>query len=998
MPATGTAPNNQTAFTLGSSATPAVAFNPVACAAGAYTTADAARDLACAVFSAGPSHPNPDTNLPAINGLITSPLDFLQIFDKIPSPSVQIEVVGYGGTSWNSTVGSGTRRMGPLPWIAMDHEGGAYWLLYDGDDIGTNTTTAKGDSGGPILVNVNNTGWFQIGIDSGEGTDWLNNPDHIQWSPTFDNGDDNGKWIRQNCISDDDGDGVGDTADNCTPDANPKCTLDPDSCKNFDQADADGDTIGDVCDNCPGTAPGHGLLTDRNTDQADDDGDGVGTVCDNCPFVPNPDQKDSDGDGRGDACDNCPGVSNPAPSCITSSGTCTCVKPDSVANGFCAEQADSDADGLGDACDNCPNNATLIHANSNADAETREGASKLGDVCDPVPTFVSRPIVEAVSGAGSLPLLPNDATGPKYIAKLQSAPALGNTTTGQHSPFSGNAGFRHCDCHVGGSDQLKALCMSSACSIANQLVEYGKVDSLTSWKRVTVSTGWTDSGSGWNAGGAALPLGTEITRMFTGTISLDEYDHPEAIDDEHQRVGVTENIGWHWNTDATSNQVGHYTDANGILKTVGIWWDHVPVQSAQYADAGRDTTYTGKLRDHYAYLVTPEVSIHQVINPSFALCEVPGCKYHLRWWLWRVDPDPTTWQSTLADQVRTDALIFPGTTTGDWVAPKKLGGSSTPFIKVNDALSSGILAKLGTSVSWLTPVESEHTIRAIGSKIQGAMVPNPWIQGSRVEVIEGKSDGTFAFQTEIGDAPPDPTGSSFNPGTRYDFYPLMSGTENAVYLIGGRRSGGGQDGKKTGQIWRHDLDQNRWELLFPLAALRPAQVLAAAYNAKSGNLLVIDQITDLNSRYPADMSSGGGGAGGAGSFDAGDDPYLQGTSHIRVVVYNTHTGTVTELAHDLSTCLNNFSRLRLVARDDGRFLLAGTQTSGSAVTVLRFTITPGGRVPIGWTGKTTLSGALIDDLVNGDEGVVVSTYGGTAGYNSVALTDASFTATNACGI
>lgn len=80
---------------------------------------------------------------------------------------------------------------------------------------------------------------------------------------------------------DTDGDGVGDTIDNCPIIAN------------ADQIDSDGDNIGDVCDNC--------YLA--NADQIDSDDDSIGNVCDNCPLLANPDQTDTDNDGVGDVCD-----------------------------------------------------------------------------------------------------------------------------------------------------------------------------------------------------------------------------------------------------------------------------------------------------------------------------------------------------------------------------------------------------------------------------------------------------------------------------------------------------------------------------------------------------------------------------------------------------------------------------------------------------------------------------------------------------------------------
>jgi len=107
---------------------------------------------------------------------------------------------------------------------------------------------------------------------------------------------------EQGCVTDADGDGVADGADNCPNDAN------------AGQLDTDGDGQGDVCDPCP------------NDSANDIDGDGICADVDNCPFVSNPGQSDQDSDGVGDDCDNCVDVYNPG-------------------------QENADADGSGDACD-----------------------------------------------------------------------------------------------------------------------------------------------------------------------------------------------------------------------------------------------------------------------------------------------------------------------------------------------------------------------------------------------------------------------------------------------------------------------------------------------------------------------------------------------------------------------------------------------------------------------------------------------------------------------
>lgn len=78
-----------------------------------------------------------------------------------------------------------------------------------------------------------------------------------------------------------------------------------------DTTDTDGDGVGDSFDNCPATP---------NSNQLDFDGDGAGDACDNCPNVANPGQDDEDNDGVGDACDV---VADSTPPLITPSVTGT---------------------------------------------------------------------------------------------------------------------------------------------------------------------------------------------------------------------------------------------------------------------------------------------------------------------------------------------------------------------------------------------------------------------------------------------------------------------------------------------------------------------------------------------------------------------------------------------------------------------------------------------------------------------------------------------------
>ena len=82
---------------------------------------------------------------------------------------------------------------------------------------------------------------------------------------------------------------------------------------NSDQANLDGDSVGDACDTdddgdlvkdtddqCPNTPLGAVVDSDGCVDT---DNDGVPDSEDCCPNVANPGQEDSDGDGIGDACE-----------------------------------------------------------------------------------------------------------------------------------------------------------------------------------------------------------------------------------------------------------------------------------------------------------------------------------------------------------------------------------------------------------------------------------------------------------------------------------------------------------------------------------------------------------------------------------------------------------------------------------------------------------------------------------------------------------------------
>ena len=176
---------------------------------------------------------------------------------------------------------------------------------------------------------------------------------------------DDGKTLAY--TDDADGDGKGDSVDNCP------------FASNRDQIDADGDGVGNSCDNCSGAS---------NFSQLDTDGDGLGDTCDgdldgdlrdnaldNCASIPNRAingvQANLDGDAFGDVCDmdlDGDGFPNTDDLCPMISTATNVDLPGQLC------KRDSDVDGIFDHVDNCP-----FTANSNNQDLDRDGQ---GDVCD----------------------------------------------------------------------------------------------------------------------------------------------------------------------------------------------------------------------------------------------------------------------------------------------------------------------------------------------------------------------------------------------------------------------------------------------------------------------------------------------------------------------------------------------------------------------------------------------------------------------------------------
>jgi gliding motility-associated-like protein len=144
--------------------------------------------------------------------------------------------------------------------------------------------------------------------------------------------------------TDDDNDGILDTADNAPLVPNPD-QLDTDGDGEGDVVDTDDDNDGilDTADNAPLVPNPDQLDTDgdgiSDVIDTDDDGDGILDTADNAPLVPNPDQLDTDGDGISDVID----TDDDNDGVLDGADNCPLI--------YNSDQLDTDGDGIGDVCD-----------------------------------------------------------------------------------------------------------------------------------------------------------------------------------------------------------------------------------------------------------------------------------------------------------------------------------------------------------------------------------------------------------------------------------------------------------------------------------------------------------------------------------------------------------------------------------------------------------------------------------------------------------------------
>jgi hypothetical protein len=608
----------------------------------------------------------------------------------------------------------------------------------------------------------------------------------------------------------------------------------------------------------------------------DTDRDGVPDVCDNCPRVFNPSQADTDQDGVGDACDNCAGsfvqdsgqsdapffephsedrnpicllTDNPADAdaacaanyltsgpnltamvaraecipilCSGLQGNGNCAGPAMGMSrgapgslGRCREFNDEDGDGVGDKCDNCvsvwnPYHGRGYQPNQNIEQERLGVAGPFGifpavpypytgDACDAVPTTKVDVHMEP---KGS----PSGWVKMEYTPYL--LPASDAVDIGKQFPFIpvdpttpnlATVGARQCPCTA--IDPVKGVVTALRCNNLNQcLIDSGQFQSSKTWTTPTLV------GSTATQVPQVLPLPSTVQpdATFSGLTVFDPNPFDQIL---APHCGCSKFCPPCAPATFFADWVVPVPNTPG--QPTMLFWTHVlDVTNLQPVGSLTAAEIFTPWSNHYntEFFVTPLSAV--IPDPFTQLAPAPAlgsvcsqCNLMTDTPNWAIDP-ATGRLAVIGAFASAD--LTPMTTQPALAAVLSAGGVSLPAAE---------------SSAWLT----REAPRLAGISADGTSVTFALAQ-----------QGAFLVRAGTANDFLDP------PAPRSGFAAVLSGSDAAVYVIGGQLA----SSAPAGDVWRFGIAEHRWAKL-PLADGVFGTVVTATYRPDDRSLYLVDEIPD----------------------------------------------------------------------------------------------------------------------------------------------------------
>ena len=434
------------------------------------------------------------------------------------------------------------------------------------------------------------------------------------------------------------------------------------------------------------------------------------------------------------------------------------------------------------------------------------------------------------------------------MASITSPQPPGSARGGGASSIQGSAVYRYCSCVDPSQSPFspflsRAACLAQRCPATRNSF----AGDTGEWVNISLATapGFTFPAP---PAPSAFTLNLQTTDTYTSDVLCnDRFSGPTAVTlangmlsnvTEPCRIGLAQrSIIWAAAQDVAAGRVntgpGPQPPAQpGPGSPAGLFLSHVLTAGAPASL--RDLLTGGNLRNDYEYVEGVSRPPSLVTVAPGAINHAIGCIACAAVWRpdWLFDPSNYEVAPALLRQVPFIGSILPEVAGPAFAVVRNVG---YPIYDVTASLSAGVQSLLKTSaVRFLTPQEPGARGFQSTSAIQFAVLPTQWRQSAVRPVAVLSNAGQLQTVQEVteGPEPPPPgsisrvqTGLQYVPSDRVQASAILSGTQRAVYLIGGHRP----TGESTGEIWRYDIARDLWTHPFPPqlgASQRPGDVRA----------------------------------------------------------------------------------------------------------------------------------------------------------------------------